>query len=113
MGLTKDEFMHSTPKILEAYNKAYVIKMKEMDRLAWSFCGNYVMSAVVVSLEACLAGKKAKGKYIEAPMLERMGQDTDETKLQKQRELFVAQLEVMKANFELNKKLKDKEVGKI
>jgi hypothetical protein len=32
----------------------------------------------------------------------------DEKALQKQRELFVAKLEVMKANFELNKK-KDKD----
>ena len=106
MGLSKEEFMHSTPKILEAYNKAYVIKMKEMDRLAWSFCGNYVMSAVAVSLEACLAGKRAKGKYIERPIFENIGQDRDENELQKQRELFVAKLEVMKANFELNQKLK-------
>lgn len=110
MGLTKHEFFHSTPKILNAYDEAHKIKMKETDRLIWIFCGNYIMSAVGTAVEACLAGKKAKGKYIDAPVFEKMDEQEnvlDEKALQKQRELFVAKLEVMKANFELNKK-KDK-----
>ena len=71
------------------------------------FCGNYVMNAVSVAVEACLAGKKARGKYIDTPIFEKIDEQEnvlDEKTLQKQRELFVAKLEVMKANFELNKK---------
>ena len=106
MGLTKHEFMHSTPKILEAYNKAYTMRLKDVDRLAWAFCGNYVLSAVAVAVEACLAGKKAKGKYMETPIFERKtANELSEEDIQMQRNLFVAQLEAMKTNFELSQKL--------
>lgn len=96
--------MHSTPKILEAYNKAYAMRLKDADRLIWAFCGNYVISAVRVAVESCLAGSKAKSKYVEAPVFERNNNQFSETDIQKQRELFVAQLEVMKANYEISHK---------
>ena len=111
MGLTKKEFFHSTPKILKAYEEAHKIKLMEMDRVAWMMCGNYVVSAVAVAVEACLAGKKAKGKFIDRPIFERIEEEKKpltEDEIQKQRELFVARLLVMKSNFEVNNK-KDKE----
>ena len=112
MGLTYQEFMHSTPKVLEAYGKAYKIKLKTIDRLAWQFCGNYVLSAVSVAVEHCLAGKKAKSEYLKKPAMEEQEQANkplSEAELQKQRELFVARLEAMKTNFELHHKKKSTE----
>lgn len=104
MGITKYEFMHSTPKVLEAYRKAYSIKLQDMDRMAWMFCGNYVISAVAVAVEVCLAGKKAKGEYVSEPILQK-NKPLDEEEIQRQRELLVAQLCAMKTNFENNHKL--------
>ena len=104
--------MHSTPKVLKAYGEAYKIKIKTLDRLAWQFCGNYVLSAVSVAVEHCLAGKKAVSEFVKKPMLQEMedaNKPMSEAELQKQRELFVARLEAMKTNFELNHKSKKKE----
>lgn len=104
MGITKREFMHSTPKTLEAYSKAYLLKLQDMDRMVWLFCGNYVISAVAVAVEACLAGKKAKGKYIDEPILQR-DKPLDDEEIQRQRDLLVAQLCAMKTNFDSNHKM--------
>ena len=104
MGVSKREFMHSTPKVLEAYSKAYLLKLQGVDRMAWMFCGNYVVSAVAVAVEACLAGKTAKGEYIGEPVLQK-NKPLDEEEIQRQRELFVAQLCAMKTNFDNNCKM--------
>lgn len=114
MGLTYKEFMRCTPKVLEAYGKAYKIKLKTIDRIAWQIGGNYILSAVSVALEHCLAGKKATSKYMEKPAMEELefkNKPLSEEELQRQRELFVARLEAMKTNFELNHKPKKQEVS--
>lgn len=88
--------------MLQAYNKAFSKKIEMLDTLAWQFCGSYVLSACSVAVEHCLAGKKARSKYIEEPIFKANSSEMSEEKLQKERELFVAKLEAMKANFELN-----------
>lgn len=103
-------FWHLTPKTLRAHHKAYSMKEKRMDEMIWAACGNYVLSAVAVAVEGCLAGKKSKLKYVEKPLLHKTEQKTEqktdftEEELQKQREMFVAMLNIKKANFELNHK---------
>lgn len=87
--------------------KAYKIKLKTIDRLAWQFAGNYVLSAVSVAVEHCLAGKKAKSEYMKMPAMEEREMENkklSEEELKRQRELFVARLETMKTNFEINHK---------
>ena len=109
IGVSKDEFMHSTPKVLRAYDEAHKIKIKELDSLAWQFCGNYVMSAVMVSVEKCFAGRKARLKYIDKPVMKELEQENKpmtEENIKLQRELFVAKLMAMKANFDLEHKKK-------
>lgn len=98
--------MDSTPVELAPYIRAHRIKLEEMDRVIWSSCGNYVLSALSVALDHCMNGKKAKSKYIEKPVFEMANTENNltEDELQRQRELFVAKLMVMKTNFELNKK---------
>lgn len=73
----------------------------------WIWWGSYGLSAVSVAVEHCLVGRKAKSKYIDKPMLqqaEEKNKPLSEKELQRQRELFVAKLEIMKTNFELNHK---------
>lgn len=84
--------------------KGHEEKIKEQDYLAWLF-NQYTLSAVTVAVEHCLAGRKAKSKYIKKPLLQEIEEKRkpiSEEELQKQRELFVAKLQAMKTNFELN-----------
>lgn len=104
--MTKHEFMHSTPYVLKAYDQAFNKKIEMIDMLAWRFCGSYVLSACSVAVEHCLAGNKARSKYIEQPVLKTASEEMSEERKQKERELFVARLEVMKTNFEMNHKNK-------
>lgn len=102
IGLSYKEFMHSTPKVLKAYDKAYMKKIETLDSLAWQFCGNYVLSAVAVAVEHCLAGRKAKSEYVKEAMLKDCTL-TDEEKRKKQLDEFVKKLETMQANFNKSK----------
>lgn len=67
--------------------------------------GMYVQNAVAVAVEHCLAGKKAKSKYLEKPLREEQEKEENlsEKELQQMREQFVAKLMIMKTNFELSK----------
>lgn len=107
LGVTKSEFMHSTPKVLKAYDKAHRIKRQSDDENAWYVIGNYGISALIFAIDHCLNGKKAKSKYVKEPLLKELEEQSKpltEDQLQLQRELFVAKLDVMKTNFELNHK---------
>ena len=71
-----------------------------------TWIGTYGVSALLFAIEHCLNGKKAKTKYVDTPLMQKVenqNKPLSEEDLQKQRELFVAKLEVMKSNFELNK----------
>lgn len=107
IGLKYREFMHSSPKILKAYERAHDIKLETLDTLVWQFCGNYVLSAVAVAVEHCLAGRKARSEYIKEPSLKDYVETkglTEEEKIQRKLNLFVESLKKMQANFENGKK---------
>ena len=98
--------MESCPKELEPFDKAHKKKIEEQDVLQHLWWGNYGVSALIVAIDRCFSGKKSKAKYIKEPILSKTFENdglTEEEK-QKQRELFVAKLQVMQTNFELNKK---------
>lgn len=70
-----------------AYNEKKKRDIKEQDEMVWSAVGNYVLSAVTVAVEKCLAGKKAKASYIKEPLLRHYGEDdelTEEEKAEKE-----------------------------
>ena len=72
----------------------------------WAWFGNYGVSAMIVAIDRCFGGKKSKAEYIKESILSKACENdglTEEEK-QKQRELFVAKLQVMQTNFELSKK---------
>ena len=98
--------MESCPKELEPYNKAHKMNIVEQDNLQHMWWGNYGISALIVAIDKCFGGKKSKAEYIKEPILLKTFENdglTEEEK-QKQRELFVAKLQVMQTNFELSKK---------
>ena len=106
MGVTYELFMDSCPKELEPYVKAHNNKITEEDYLQHLWWGNYGLSALIVAIDRCFRCKKSKFEYIKDPILSKTFENdglTEEEK-QKQRELFVAKLQVMQTNFELNKK---------
>ena len=72
----------------------------------WMWFGNYGISALIVAIDRCFGGKKSKAEYIKEPILSQTLKNggLTEEEIQKQRELFVAKLQVMKTNFELSKK---------
>lgn len=72
------------------------------DEEMWQWWGHYGISALVFSIEHCLAGRKARTKYVEEPLSKKCVQEENEEKIQQQRDLFVAGLMAMQANFELN-----------
>lgn len=97
----------SCPADLEPYAKAHNIEIQEKDTISYITYGNYAISALMFSIEHCFSGRKARSKYIEKPITQQIKEQNkplSEEELQRQRELFVAKLEVMKANFELNQK---------
>ena len=97
--------MDSCPKELEPYNEAHKRKIMEQDNLQHMWWGSYGISALIVAIDHCFS-KNPKPKYIENPIMQDMDKENgmSEEELQRQRELFVAKLQVMKTNFELSKK---------
>ena len=94
------------PNELRAFYKVYKNKKRIKDEEMWMWWGNYGISALIVAIDRCFGGKKSKAEYIKEPILSQTFKDgglTEEEK-QKQRELFVAKLQVMKTNYELSKK---------
>lgn len=70
--------------------------------------GRYFLEAMMVALShfgSGMSGKKSKAEYLTRPLMEEAEEQNkplSEEELQKQRELFVARLEAMKTNFEIN-----------
>ena len=97
--------MDSCPKELEPFDKAHKNKVMELDYLQYAWWGNYGISALIVAIDRCFS-KNKKAEYIKEPILSKTFENDGltEEEIQKQRELFVAKLQVMQTNFELSKK---------
>lgn len=67
-GFSIDDIDWSSPADMKPYLKAHKEELKEKDYLLW-VQGQYVLSAVSVAIEHCLAGKKAKSEYIKELIL--------------------------------------------
>ena len=73
-GFSVEDIDWACPAELEVYAQAHKMELKEKDSMTWLSCGNYVLSAISVALEHCLAGSKAKSEYIKEPVLTRLGE---------------------------------------
>ena len=69
IGVTRNEILHSTPKVLKEYDIAYDLTRKRSDEEMW-FMGQYVYSAVATAVEHNLAGRKAKSEYLKKPVMQ-------------------------------------------
>lgn len=114
IGVPYETFWHLVPNELRAFNKSYKQRQKIKDEEMW-IMGQYVLSAVSVAVEHNLAGKKAKSKYIEKPILSdtNITKDKDENSLSqeeknRQIEQLFLKLEIMGKNHKLSK---EKEEG--
>lgn len=86
---------------LEYVFKAQKLRKQMQDANNWEL-GMYIESAVATAVEHNLAGYKARSKYVQQPFTQTLSErEASETNLRKQRKLFVAQLETMKANWEI------------
>lgn len=112
IGISIEDFKHLNPRKLGYCLEGYKLKQKRRDEEMWMWWGNYGISAVIFAVEHCLAGRKARAKYIEKSIFQQMedqNKSMTEKELQKQRELFVAKLQIMQTNFEMSHKNKNKE----
>lgn len=106
-GLSVEEIDMSSPADMKPYLKAHEEELKEKDYLAW-LSNQYTLSAVSAAVEHCLAGRKAKSKYIEKPLMQEIEEKkqenkplTEEEKKRQTEQLFL-RLRIMGANFNLN-----------
>lgn len=82
--------------------------MIQQDYLQYIWWGNYGRQAVYTAVEHCLAGKKAKSKYVEKPVFSQIEEKTKENspmteeEKKKQTEALFMKLRIMGANFNLN-----------
>lgn len=106
IGVSWHDFWGMNPHIINLLIKGHREKLKEIDYMNW-ISNQYTMSAVMVAVERNLAGRKARGKYIKEPIMSQMEEESkeiSEKELQKKRELFVAKLLAMQANWEIENK---------
>lgn len=106
IGVPYETAMSLNPKKLEPFIEAYKNKRKLMDELMWMM-GMYIEDAVMVAVEKNLAGKKAKSKYFEKPLMEMQEEQKAETLTDEQKKTMVenlfTSLEIRKYNFESTK----------
>ncbi len=76
-GLTVPEIDESCPTDLQPYADAHVLERKEKDAEAWIQWGAYGLSAVGTAIERNLAGKKARSKYLEHPILDKYKENSN------------------------------------
>lgn len=95
------------PHIIKLLTKGYKEKMKSQDTLNW-YLGQYFASALDSTVCNAILWRKKGSKphsYMAKPIIHQLDERNKpmtEDELQRQRELFVAKLEVMKTNFELS-----------
>lgn len=101
----------SCPADLEPYAKAHNLALQEQDSMVYAFCGGYVLSAVAVAVERCLAGRKANLKYIEKPILQELEEKNrpmTEDEKQKAVDLFFSKENARRVNWNREKERRKK-----
>lgn len=84
--MTEEQFWHSNPRIIEAWEQAYKNKINSMNAYIHAWVGNYGISALIFSIDHSLNGQKAKSKYVEKP-IELFEKTEEEEKAAQRKEL--------------------------
>lgn len=88
------------PRRIKLHEKGERERMKKLDVSLW-LAGHYTMNAVAVAVEHVMCGDKAKGEYVKEPILSKeIKKELTEEEIKRQREMFIAKLQVMKANYD-------------
>ena len=99
-------------KKMRIITNAYSEKLQEDFKIAdtVSFVqGQYMIQALLCTVGNMLGGKNTKYEYPERPFtLREQEEELTEDEIERQRQLFIASLETMQHNFNLNK---EKETG--
>lgn len=107
-GITVHDIDMSCPNDMKPYLLAYEQEQVIKDRQAWNWIGSYGVSALMVAIDHCFNGKKAKTEYVKSPITDMP--KINQQEIQRQREAFLMSLQAMKANWELtHPKKKDSE----
>lgn len=98
---------HIISILIKGYNEKEEIELKKQNILA-HLQGQYIAEAIASTIGNAFRKKGSKPyQYPKKPYEFNKKEELTEGELQKQRELFVAKLEVMKTNYELSHKNKD------
>lgn len=111
-GFSLHDIDWSCPSDLEPYEKAYSMERKEKDSLVHAWVGSYGINAFVVALDKVMNGRKASAKYIDKPLITKAEEENrplTQEEIERQRAIFVEQLKLKKANFDLHHKNKTKD----
>lgn len=106
-GISLEQFGKLNMKQIHYIANAYAEKQKDefikSDVLAY-VQGRYIMDALLATVGNMLGGKKANFSYPEQAYSLANKEELSEDEIQRQREQFIATLQTMGRNFELNKK---------
>ena len=109
-GLSLHDIDWSCPSELEPYAKAHSMERKEKESLVQAWVGSYGINAFVVALDKVMNGRKSTAKYTETTLIAKAEEENrplTQEEIERQRAIFVEQLIMKKANFDLHHKNKD------
>lgn len=66
--MSEQQFWESNPRIIKVWEKMYKEEAEHKNAMIHTFVGTYGISALLVAIDSCLNGKKAKAKYIDKPI---------------------------------------------
>lgn len=107
IGMTEERFWESNPNVIKVYEKAYKIKLERYDEMAWSICGNYIMSAFSTVLSKAFSKKGID--YIKEPLTRNKAENDHELTEEEISELrmrFTEKIDRMGRKFDNYKKNK-------
>ena len=67
-GMSEEQFWRSNPRIIKVWENAWKEKQKRENEKAHMYSGQYLISALIFSIDHCLNGHKARSKYMEKPV---------------------------------------------
>ena len=106
-GFSLHDIDWSCPSDLDPYAKAYSMERKEKDSLVHAWVGSYGINAFMVALDKCLNGRKSSLEYMKEPIISKIEEENrplTQEEIERQRAIFVEQLKIKKANFDLHRK---------
>ena len=107
LGISLEEFKHLNPRKLNYCVRGYEMKQKREDKSIWQQWAGYGIPATAIAVRNGAWGKN-KLEYPKEPLTIANDPQTKEDKIKKQRELVVASLMAMQANFEMTHPKGDK-----